>query len=448
MGILNQLGLAGNTPANVGNESAGKTASTALLISLAMMHSDVAIGEAELELQSINADCERLEGLHNVQQRLTNMVSRVENIAVDGLTQREAGFVTDSVNEINAELGADLIAMPALESFGDKISAKNYTSVGLEAADGGLAKAWDYIIATLKKIKDMFATWWDKFFGSVEKLKSYAEKVKSGAEKYNDDKEDKKITIKGKTLYTGGSKPTAASIKAGMTKVEASVSGFIGAHGKVVEATTDALEKAMDGADGTAAKLKSAADTISAKDDVKKYLAATHLAASVPATGVVFGADVMGDKTVVVSDAGEVTVEDTTASRADFYKALAKVSYKVKGSDDKKDTKDVTIDRLSKSDVEDIADKAIELADGILELRKSRQDARKYADDITKAAEGLKKDATSLEDEDKANRGELTAMSKASTSVLKEVSGGAVASWTSHIVNVANAALKAAEQSI
>lgn len=448
MSILNNLGLAPNTQAGTpGLESENKHFGPAGGAAIAGMQSSLAIAESLNDLHEIDFQVSQVDALSRVQGRLQGIVDRVSNISIDGLNQREAQFVNDSVNEINEELGAELIAMPAVESYGDKISAKTYTELGLEAADKGIEKVWQFILDSIKKIKDMFATWWDKFFGDVEKLKSYGEKVKAAADKYNDDKDEKKISIKGKLLYTKGSKPTSASIKSGMNAVEKSVSEFLLKHSATAEAVTDALEKAMDKADGNDANLKAAYGTFVGAADVAKYLSGAHIGSVTDST--LFGADVMGGKRVVIENAAAIpSGADDTGARAAFYGQLAKVSYKVKGDEKKGSDKDVTIDRLSQSDVESVADSAISAAEAILDMRKSRQDARKYADDITKAAEGLKKEAEGLDADEKANKTELTNMSKAAVSVLKEVSGGAIAGWTAHVVSVSNAALKAAEASL
>lgn len=446
MGILNNLGLAGNTASNVGNESADKAA-LALTIGLSMMAADVALAESQKELSELNSTVAQVQSLQSVQTRLESLTSRINNIAVDGLTQREAGFVTDSINEINEELGADLIQVPALESFGDKVSAKHYTELGLEAADSGVKKLWAWIVEMLKKIKDQFAEWWDKFFGSVEKVKAYATKVKASASKYKDDKAEKKIEVT--SILRANGKPSANTITSGIEAIAKSVDEFIAKQATVTEATTDALDKAIESAEAKDGKLKTAYNTFVGNADVVKYITGSHLSTSIKADGVVFGADLMGGKSVQLVNGTTVTdgADGATASRADFYKAVAKVSYKVKGADKKEDKKE-SIDRLSQSQVESVADSAIQMADDILALRKSRQDARKYADAITKSVAGLQKEADSTEDDAKQFKGELSAMSKATTSVLSEVSGGAISSWTAHIVNVANAALKAAEKSI
>lgn len=450
MSILNNLGLQGQKSVGTpGLESESKNFGVVGSAGFAGMAAALAVAESVNDLNEINFQVAQVDALTRLQGRLQGIVERVSNTTVDGMSQREALLVTDSINEINEELGADLVAMPAVESFGDKISAKTYTEVGLEAADKGIDKVWQFILDSIKKIKDMFATWWDKFFGDVEKLKSYGEKVKAAADKYQDDKEDKKITIKGKLLYTKGAKPTAASIKSGMDSVEKSVSSFLNKQSATAEAVTDALNKAMDKADGTDANLKAAYDAFVGTADVAKYLGGAHI--GTVKDGVLFGADIMGGKHVVLENAATIPsgASDDTAQRSAFYGQVAKVAYKVKGADEKKGSdKDVTIDRLSQSDVEAVADSAISAAEAILDMRKSRQDARKYADEITKAAEGLKKEAEGLEDKEKANKGELTNMSKAAVAVLKEVSGGAIAAWTAHVVTVSNAALKAAESSL
>lgn len=448
MGLLDQLGLQAQHKQTPGLESESQGTSTVL--AFAALSSELAVSKAESALAEINTTVSGLDTLQGIQSRLEGIVSRVSNIAKDGLTQREAGMVNDSIDEINSELGAELIAMPALESFGDRISAKTYTDVGLEAADSGLAKVWKFILDTVTKIKDMFAKWWDKFFGNVETLKKYAEKVKEA--KYNEDKEDKKVTIKGKALYTGDSKPTAGGIKTGIDNLEKTVDSYLVKQSQTAESVCDELTTAMEKMDGSEDKQKSAMETLVGKTSVGNYLKGAHITSN-PTNGKLI-AGLLGGKDVVIENAPSVGNEaessaTTHDSRDTFLKELAKVTYKVKGpSDSKGGSKETTITRLSKSDVESIAESVIDLADGILDMRKSREDARRYADDITKAAEGLKKDADRLEDVDKVNKSELTNAAKAAISVLKEVSGGSVSSWTAHLVSTSNAALKVAEASL
>lgn len=447
MTLLSKMGLGPKGLAAVGLESDQAVVGTGTTV--AMLTAGLSISESNLELASINDTISNADALGRIGSRLEGIIARVSNVSLDGMTQREATLVTASIDEINDELGADLISMPSNESFGDKISAKNFTELGLEAADSGLKKVWEFILATAKKIKDMFATWWEKFFGSVEKLKAYAAKVKKANESYSDDRENKKIDVKGKLLFKGTTKPANGAIATGLVDLEKTVGTFLDKHVTQTEGTTDAVTTAIEGMDGVTATHKTKVNALVADAQVKAYLAGTDAVA----TGSVMGGkfiDVENSQSNVTGLEAEGDSETPKATVKGIFDTIAKVNYRVKAEEGSTvgGSKTLTIDRLTKAQVETVCDAAIEIADGILALRKSRTDARKYADDVEKAVAQIKKDSEGLDDANKANKSDMVAAAKCGLSVLKATSGGAVSSWTAHLVNVSNEALKAANASL
>ena len=447
-------------------------------VRIAGLESAVGIAASSEELQTINRDFDDIDRLGNIQSRLTTTISRLSSITFDGMSRREAQFVADDAEAIHSEIGINgLINLPGIEHFGAAIDAKSHTEAAIEAEDGALAKVWKWIVDMMKKLKDIIASWWDKFFGEVEKLLKYAEKVKAAAAKYKEEKDNKKVSIEGKLLYKGETKPTDATIPTEMSDFAKSAA-WLTVYATKAESLCDAVTGAMEDADPVEATLAANAKKVSAA--AKDLFSGVASAAGIPAADDTYiGGQYLifkkaGDESTiagakddkVVAGLEEETQEEEaariakekadaeklaagkTSDRADGYTKLNKTVFKLKGADSKKAASTLEINRLSKDGVITVADAVIDICKELMDMKKSRQDARKYADKATKAASDLEKKSAGLDSSESKFKPEMVALGKVGVMALSEVTAGVIAGWTSHMVKVSNAALKVAAASI
>lgn len=440
----------------------GISAATAL----AGAHAELKLAEVEVLANAVDRQVDDIKSIQRIQSRLTTISDRLRSITIDGMSRREAASLKEQIDDMHEELGfEDLVALPGLEDFGTAVTAKAHTEVAGLQAENGVEKIWNWIIEMAGKLKDLVMTWWDSFFGSVESMKSFAEKVKEKAAKYNDDKDNKKVTIKGTMLYVGETKPNGGTIVTGIEKLKATVPNFLVKLMEASENACDAVTNAMGAAGETDETLNAAYGKLGNKIDA--YTAGAFLpeknlmgnkfvelvkgveekpqytyTKETPAQKPSNDGDKGQPQSGLLSDEGS-----NTQKRKAVYDYLAKISYKVKGDESGKD-KSFDMERLTRDQVESVAEAGIEMATEILEIRKSRQDSRKYADNVEKAAKNIRKTSDNLNGAAKIFRGELVAMGKAAISILGEHTSGATTAWTTHLVKVTNTALKVAEASI
>jgi phiKZ-like phage internal head proteins len=187
--------------------------------------------EAELDQHDALTDeaVETVEALEALREHL-----RV-SLESGGLDQSGAGVLDISLKHMYRRLGVKTVrVMPALESFGSIARRSDATKIAMEEVGEQVRKAWDTIMAAIRKAIEWVKGFIKKLFDNVEAMTSRAKSLKEAAGKIEGEPREREIKNSGlaSALHIGGRVPNDASASARVLEV---TEKLFGAYGKLVD---------------------------------------------------------------------------------------------------------------------------------------------------------------------------------------------------------------------
>jgi hypothetical protein len=210
----------------------------------------VDVTEAHAEGEASEA---QVEEATEVAEALESLAEAVGVAAQNGGLDRHAAAVTKvALEHMYARVGISAQAMPALESFGGTATKAATTVVAMEDIKEQAAKIWKAIVEAVKKAIAWATDFFNKIFGTAEKLEKRADALQSKVEGITGAAKNKSFESEGlvKKLHVNGELGTGivsdvAKIQATAKQVFADANTFAGELGEeIVKAMgTEGAEK-------------------------------------------------------------------------------------------------------------------------------------------------------------------------------------------------------------
>ena len=339
-----------------------------------------------------------------------------------GLDRHGAAMLNIGIGHMLGRLGIDSKkSTPAMESFGGISGRQGATQLAMEGIKEELARIWEAIKKAIKKSIDFVVGYFNKVFGSAEKLAKRAEALKKNIESNTAKAKESSFENEGlvKDLYIG----TAVDGKKA-AQVLKEVTGKVFGSWEKAYKKAEEIETALD---KKPAEAKTALESLKLEDAYAGFLAL-----EAPAEGV----------HKAVSDelpGGKAIVGQVPSTAAD----LGKFRLMLGAHDEaKKAPSSAKLTTLSKADISSIADIVAEISKELIANRKKADDAKKAKDKISKLADKLGKQEVEETDKDAA-----AAVQKVAGSFTKVVDSPYV-SFSGYALTTAKRLLDYAELSI
>ena len=207
-----------NNPAPAADEQAVEVAEASTELSDEIVEVTEAAAEGEAADAQVEEATEVAEALESLADAIGVAASN------GGLNRQAAAAMSIAVEHMYNRVGIAAQPMPALESFGGTSSMVGATNLAMEDIKEQAAKIWAAIVAAINKAIAWAEDFFNKIFGSAEKLEKRADALQAKAEGITGTAKEKQFENEGlvKRLHVQGK---VGGIATHMTAIESTAKG-------------------------------------------------------------------------------------------------------------------------------------------------------------------------------------------------------------------------------